>query len=145
MAYWNILDTGHHFRLNKHISRTMSVSVFSWKKERKNVSNQVDWFCLLGPSPSVFPLPFPPGNTDSFTFRFFSVRWWMKYHLCLKYCSSSSLSAWMIPGHCFQSHVFTWVSFHTDRGVNHMTCTSLWKSAQEKCCDVSPCVIMYGL
>jgi len=26
-----------------------------------------------------------------------------------------------------------------------MTCTSLWKSAQEKCCDVSPCVIMYGL
>jgi hypothetical protein len=70
MVYCNTVDTDHHFRLKRRISRTVSVSVFSWKRERKDVINPVDWFFLLGPSESVFPLAFPPGNKDSFTCGF---------------------------------------------------------------------------
>jgi hypothetical protein len=106
----------------------MSVSVFHGKRKRKDITNPVDWFFLMAPSDSVFPLPFPPG---SFTCGCFNLRRWMKYHSCLKYFSSSSLSALMSPGHCFCSIVFTWMSLHTDGRVTQITCTSLSRSPQK--------------
>jgi hypothetical protein len=88
----------------------MSVSIFSWKRKRKDVTNPMDWSFLMDPSDSVFPLPFPPGNMDGFTCGCFSLRRWMKYHSCLKYFSTSSMndSRALLSFQCFHLNEFTY-------------------------------------